>query len=1068
VGGPRLAFGPYRLDVRDESLWHGDRRLAMPPKSFAVLHYLVEHAGRLVTKDELLEAIWPDTYVADGVLKVRVREIRALLQDEAEAPRFIETVHRRGYRFIAEVRADAVGDGGALAAGADGAPGAKRPRAGELATPAASAAIEAIAAAEAPIGRERELSQLAEALRAASAGRRRIVFVSGEAGIGKSSLVDAFLAAIPSGCALVARGQCLEHHGGGEAYLPILEALAQLARGPDAEPVTDALRRVAPTWLTQLPWLLSASDRETLQRELQGTTRERMLRELAEALEALTRDRALVLALEDLHWSDPSTVDVLSLLAHRRAPARLLVVGTYRPVDVIVTGHPLKVVKHRLEMQRLAAELCLPFLERGHVALYLERRLGVRDLPAGLAEAVLERTAGNPLFVVSLVDQMLERGWLTAVGGAASWRVSRAKLGDEVPEGLRQMIEQQLERLSADDARVLEAASVAGGEFAAAAVAAALDAPPAQVEVVCEGEARRGQFLRSLGSAALPDGEVSGRFAFAHALHREVLHARLGPSRRAALHRAIGEWQERIGASPAETARHFLDAGAAGVERAIAHSLKAAERAERVHAHAEAAAHYRLALEALAHAPEAPLRERCRVLVALGEAEERSGALGDARATFARAAELARAAEAHDLFARAALGMGRGHHVVSRVDEELVALLEEALDGVPPADVALRALLLARLDAALSPIAGAHERREPLARDAIAIARGLDDPDVLLGVLRYTRWGFSGREAVDELRSEAAHLGELARRATTKEQALDLQLLRIADLHEAGDVAEAGEALADFEALADEAGIPWFCWFALRLAALRAAQDGRLAEADRLIGRAAAFGRRMDHPNVLPVFGVQRLQLRVLEGRLAEAATMASAWIERSPDQHSTRATLALVRLRSGDVAGARADLDVLAAEGFRQIARDSVWLICIATAAEVCAGLADERAAATLEALFRPYAERVIGVGPNLASLGHGTRPLGLLARTLGRWDEAAALLERARAEHDRMGALPWLAITRLDQARTLAARSRTGRRRAVPAAARDAARDAENLARELGMGAIAREAAAFASESA
>src|SRR5581483_8721356 len=164
----------------------------------------------------------------------------------------------------------------------------------------------------------------------------------------------------------------------------------------------------------------------------------------------------------------------------------------------------------------------------------------------------------------------------------------------------------------------------------------------------------------------------------------------------------------------------------------------------------------------------------------------------------------------------------------------------------------------------------------------------------------------------------------------------------------------------------------------------------------------------------------------------------------------------------------ARADLDVLAADGFRQIARDSVWLMCIATAAEVCAGLADERAAATLEALFRPYAERVIGVGPNLASLGHGTRPLGLLARTLGRWDEAAALLERARAEHDRMGALPWLAITRLDQARTLAARSRTGRRRAVPAAARDAARDAENLARELGMGAIAREAAAFASESA
>jgi DNA-binding winged helix-turn-helix (wHTH) protein/tetratricopeptide (TPR) repeat protein len=1041
VSGTQLIFGPFRLDEVDASLWNGTERLHLAPKSFALLRYLATHPGRLVTKEELLDAVWPDTYVADGVLKVRMREVRAALGDEAGTPKVIETVHRRGYRFIAGVRTDSV---------------------------AAAAPIELRAASLPPIGREAELARLGEHFAKAIAGDRQIVFVIGEAGIGKTALVDAFLESMPRETVLVGRGQCLDHHGSGEAYLPVLDALGQLCRGPHASDLVDVLRRMAPTWLTQLPWLLSPADRELLLRELQGTTRERMLREMVEALEVLTIEYPLVLVLEDLHWSDPSTLDLLALLAHRRQPARILVVGTYRPVDLILSGHALKGLKQRLTQQRLCAEILLPYLSLKHVGLWLERRLGTSELPLGLAETILERTAGNPLFVVNLVHHMVDRGWLAEANGRYVLEVSLDEVSAEVPDGLRQVIEQQLEGLPSDEARMLEVASLLGLEFTTAGVAAALDREREEVETVCETEAQRGRFLRAAGLADLTDGTVCGRFAFTHSLHRDVLHQRIGAVRRIDLHRRIGEWHERSGASPSELALHFLEAARVGcADKAVTYSVRAAERERSLLAYQEAAYHYEMALKVLPLKPRASDAERCGLLIALGQAQERSGALGRARDTFTQAVELARALGATERLAQSVLGMGGGHHVVARVDDRLLGLLEEAVASLDPRDSPLRACLLARLDTALSPIPGGNERRQALRREAIEMARRLGDPETLLWVFQYTRWGFVGWEDTRELRASAAELEALAERATSMEQVLYLDLMRLGDLHELGETGPAAVAFEKFCRMAEESGILWFNWFALRVRAVRALHEGRFDEAEHVANEALRFGQRMDHPNVAAVFGAQILALRLLQGRFREIEPKVTRWVAENPRLHSTRAGLAYLYLSDGREAAARRELDTLAADDFAAIPRDSVWVMTLARLAEVCAGLADRRHAGVLLDLLSPHADRIIGVGPSIAPMGHGSRYIALLLATLGRFDEAAHLFETALAENERTGSRPWVAYTLRDSAVMLLRRPAAGRgRKADQARAQERLCRALELAHELGMGGLEREIAALRTE--
>ena len=224
------------------------------------------------------------------------------------------------------------------------------------------------------VGRTNELSDLQQYLDSALQGQRQVVFVTGEPGIGKTTLIQAFLDQISvRGDLLIGQGQCIDHYGTGEGYLPVLDALGQALRGSEGERLLRLLGRYAPTWLTHLPAFLSATDMEAIQRKTQGATRERMLREIAEALEALTAEQLLVFVLEDLHWSDASTVDLLSFVARRRQSARLLIIGTYRP-DMIVREHPLRRVKQELQAHDLCREVAVHLLSAHDVDEYLTQR----------------------------------------------------------------------------------------------------------------------------------------------------------------------------------------------------------------------------------------------------------------------------------------------------------------------------------------------------------------------------------------------------------------------------------------------------------------------------------------------------------------------------------------------------------------------------------------------------------------------------------------------------------------------------------------------------------------------
>jgi DNA-binding winged helix-turn-helix (wHTH) protein/tetratricopeptide (TPR) repeat protein len=573
-------FQSFRLDTSNQCLWNGEHRADLTPKAFDVLRYLAEHAGRLVTPDELLEALWPDTYVNPEGLRRYIQEIRKVLGDRPDTPSFIQTLPKRGYQFIAAVVDEST---------------------------AKSVDIPAEATKKI-VGRELSLAELDRCLGKALRGQRQIILVTGEPGIGKTALVDEFQRRAANVTFLrIARGQCVEGYGGKEAYYPMLEAVGGLCRSAEGESLLQALEAQAPTWLVQFPALVKREQREMLQREILGATRERMLREISEVLETITSENPLLLVLEDLHWADHSTVDLISAVARRRPPAKLMVVGTYRPVDVIVSEHPLNPLKQDLLVHHLCREIALEPLGEAEVAEYLAAESSGASLPDSLASLLYQQSEGNPLFMVTALGDMCERGLISRDKESWELRVARKGIDLEVPESLQQMIEVQIERLSAEEQQVLEIASlesVGHNRFGVVPRAAAIDLDPDVFEGVCETLLRRHRIVRSAGSYQLEDGTLSACYEFVHALYRQVCYRRIAPGRRAQLHRRLGEWAEaHFSREAAWLADHFEQSG--DCLRAIKYLQLAADTAGRRFEPRQAAEILEHALELVEKVPEA-------------------------------------------------------------------------------------------------------------------------------------------------------------------------------------------------------------------------------------------------------------------------------------------------------------------------------------------------------------------------------------------------------------------------------------------------------------------------------
>jgi len=580
------AFENFVLDTQLYELRGAGNVVPMEPQVFDVLLYLVTHHEQVVTKDELMENVWGDKYISEAALNSRIMSARKAIGDSGREQRLIRTVHGRGYHFVARVETEA-----------EATTAAKEPSHPQRAT-----SLEARAEDDAPVmlGREQDLTFLQEKLNSSRQGKRQIVLLTGDAGLGKTTLLNAFLRGVDNDVN-VGRGQCLEHRGEGEPYMPLLEALGRVCEAPGGHEVLEGMARLAPTWLAQMPRLVDEEAWPMLQQRLAGANRDRMLREIVECIDSVTAETTLILALEDMHWSDHSTLDVLDMLARRTDPARLMVIATYRPTDVSAQQHPLYAMARELILRGYATELRLTSLSNEAAGEFAESRLG-NSLPPATVSALLERTGGNPLYMEMVLD---------ALRAENQEGEPLLELPEAIPESLREYIEQRLALLHEEERTILEAASVVGASFAIGALEPATSFDGDVIEKHANAMARSGKFIQARDPVTWPDGTVSDTFAFLHDLYQEVLYQGISAARRVRLHRLVGDRLEEaygsfVSEHAAELALHFVRGN---VDLKAIHYLRlAGEQAIGRSADQEAADHLGQALDLVLRQP--PSRER--------------------------------------------------------------------------------------------------------------------------------------------------------------------------------------------------------------------------------------------------------------------------------------------------------------------------------------------------------------------------------------------------------------------------------------------------------------------------
>jgi hypothetical protein len=888
------------------------------------------------------------------------------------------------------------------------------------------------------VGRESELAQLVDALESSFAGLGRLVLLSGEPGIGKSRLADELAAEARGSGASVLWGRCWEA-GGAPAYWPWLQSLRALVRGLRPPALRSylghggpELARVLPELLTVLPDLAAATAVDP------DTARFRLFDAAASFLKNSAAHRPIVLLLDDLHAADTPSLLLLRFVADELADAHLLVLACYRDTE-LTADHPLAAMVTELARQPVTRRVSLAGLSEPDVGRFIELLSG-RPPPDGLAAAVHIATEGNPLFVGEVVQLLVAEGLLERPIATAAWQLS-------VPEGVREVITRRLARLSDETNGLLALAAVIGREFDLEALARL-------------SGLRRDTLLHVLDEAVAAKvvSDVPGalaRLRFSHVLVRDTLYDELPRSRRLRLHREIGEALEeryRRDLEPhlAELAHHFSRAAPGGeVERAVAYARRAGERAIRLVAYEEAARLFELALQALELESSVDPRTQCELLLALGDAQTRAGAFENAKETFLGAAEIARVEKLTEHFSRAAIGYG-GRFVwdPGRGDPHLLPLLEEAIAALPEADSELRLRLVARVAAGpLADVHGVEERREVLSREAVEMARRLDDAASLAYALD-ARWvAIWGPDTLEERMAIAAEVVRTATLAGDQERMWEGHSWHSAVALELGDLRGVHAELDLMASLAGELRQPAQLWFDVVLRATLATFEGRFADAERLIPHALGFARAAGL--LADLYGtIQLWALRREQRRLAEVERPLAELVRRFPMYDVLRCVRAHIAAVLGRERAARDELHALSADDFAALPRNDDWLFNLCLLGDVSRELDDPTYASSIYDLLLPYAERN-AVNPPAACIGSVSRSLAVAATLMERWSEAEQHFEEALGANARMGARPWVVRTSIEWADALLRRDGPGDRER----AQGLRAQAGNLARELGI---------------
>ena len=928
------------------------------------------------------------------------------------------------------------------------------------------------------VAREQELTQLTRYLEQAQSGQGGVVFVTGDPGSGKTTLIREFIrrATMAQPELIVAVGNCNAFTGIGDPYSPFREILGLLTGDVEAAWASGGLSRIqarrlwaliplvvpalldtspdlldifipsaalvqrtesaisgAAAWLSQLKQLVARHQARSGPAHDQQTN---LFEQYSKVLQKLARQQPLLLVLDDLQWADLGSANLLFHLGRQLTGQRILIVGLYRPADVALgrdgERHPMEPVVNEFQRNFGQIQINLNQTEgRSFVKALLDSepcRLG-----ATFREALYQHARGQALFTVETLREMKERGDLVQ-DELGLWMEGAAIDWTQLPSRIEGVIGERIGRLPAALQEIIKVASVIGEEFVAEVVARVLKLDKRELIRQLSGVLdKQHHLVQSQGSQHLA-GQRLSQYRFRHILFQYYLYHDLDEVERAYLHEEVGHELEQLYQSQPEVgaiqlARHFQEAGL--VTKALDYLEQAGEQAIWRFAYQEAIRFFKEAMILLKPLPETSERQQqeLRLHLALAEAQWKAGQIAEAMDTFQQSADMAAGLRLTDDLARAALGFEYVRYRFNLPAAPAVRLLEEALIALGEEDSVLRVRVLGNLTRALLSTE-TPERLEAMSEEAIEIARRVGDPVALYDTLQISVLAHRWPEKMGARITAVDEMLRLAQEMDDRDKAGQIYPTRVNEYLEFGDIQMVEETLNTGAALFERLQQPFHTHVIQVQQAMHAMFVGNFAEGERLAQQALATGQQMQVENVDGVFGIQMFTIQREIGGLRKLVPVVKSFVERNPEANTWRPGLALIYSDLGFGEEARTQFELLAVNDFAAIPQDALWVGSIAYLSEVCAFLGDVVQADILYQFLLPYARLNIVVGYATVCFGAASRYLGLLATTLSRWETAEQHYEAALEMNARMGAKPWLAHTQYQYAAMLLNRDRAGDR--------------------------------------
>jgi DNA-binding winged helix-turn-helix (wHTH) protein/tetratricopeptide (TPR) repeat protein len=969
-------FLDFALDGRTLELRRADRPVPLQPKVFDVLHYLLAHSERVVSRRELLDAVWPGEVVSPSSLTHAIMDSRRAVDDDGHEQRLIRTVRGRGYRFVGELRA------------VDELP---------------RAAAELREGRPGLVGRAREIERIDQAIDDACSARPRTLLLAGPPGIGKTTLTQTLLEHARERGARALIAHCHEAEQT-PPYWPWIQLIRDYLSQTDPEQVKQHMGVGAADISRLLPELRDHIHVEAPSAIDPEQDRFRLFASLTTFARNLHRERPLVLVIDDAHWADLPSLILLRFAAREMEDGRLLIAAAYRD-DELLGDEERSTVLADVRTARSAELITLHGLSRDEVGDLGASELG-EALPEPLVSALQEQTEGNPFFVKEVLRHWNEEGSLRPDGPRRG-----------MPATVHDVIGRRLARLSPSCVEVLEFAAVIGTRFEPWLLERVLEQPGPRIQAALD----EAMVARDVGETL----DSPGSWEFAHALIREVLYERVPVNRRRQMHGAVGRALADAHDEPewlAEIAHHFVEAAPLGEHaRALDATIRAGEHAFAQVGYEEACALFRAGLRVLELPGARDDQRRCDLLLALGASLSHGGQPGAAKDVLREAADLGEQLGAPEQVGVAALAVARPFFpfTVGEVDESHVELLEQALRLLPREDTAMRTRVLSRL-AIARYWADDVQLDLALGEESVRMARRLPDPGALAFAL-YARYVTRLRPSFDEKRLADAHeLLEVVRGAGEVDLEIAASML-VAE--EYVSVNRFDEADLLFESLASRARTqrhPQAVQLYPSYRATVALREGRLDEAERLALDAYRMAIRVGDDNAQVTLAPRLATIYGLRGRAPEGDAPRPGPLPSDHVSLPWRAGVAVHMARSGQEERARSMYKRLLAESIPERTDSYLWTIGTAYLAELTVRMGDREQAVALYKHLLPKAGRNVIVGLATQYEGPISYYLARLASCTGD-PSAIAHFEQALEEAEAARAAPFRARIQVEMARHL-----------------------------------------------